>query len=44
MIAAMGNTGRVYGRTGVHLHFEVQQNGVYHDLSYYFSGLKYNPN
>lgn len=44
VIAAMGNTGRVYGRTGVHLHFEVQQNGVYHDLSYYFSGLKYNPN
>jgi murein DD-endopeptidase MepM/ murein hydrolase activator NlpD len=27
-IAFMGNTGRVYGATGIHLHFEVQANGV----------------
>jgi murein DD-endopeptidase MepM/ murein hydrolase activator NlpD len=28
VIATMGKTGRVYGRTGVHVHFEVIQNGV----------------
>lgn len=28
VIASMGKTGRVYGKTGVHLHFEVIQNGV----------------
>ncbi len=27
-IGQMGNTGRVYGRTGIHLHFEVHVSGV----------------
>ncbi|MFH0833998.1 MAG: M23 family metallopeptidase [Patescibacteria group bacterium] len=27
-IGTMGNTGRVYGKTGIHLHFEVIDNGV----------------
>ncbi|MBT4917723.1 M23 family metallopeptidase [Candidatus Peregrinibacteria bacterium] len=28
VIGVMGNTGRVYGATGIHLHWEVIQNGV----------------
>ena len=28
IISEMGHTGRVYGKTGVHLHFETIQNGV----------------
>ena len=31
-IAWMGNSGRVYGPTGIHVHFEVR-----------ISGVKYNP-
>jgi len=27
-VGLMGNTGHVYGRTGIHVHFEVQVNGV----------------
>jgi murein DD-endopeptidase MepM/ murein hydrolase activator NlpD len=36
VIGRMGNTGRVYGRTGIHLHFEVRENGIKQVPSYYW--------
>lgn len=36
-IAWMGNTGFVYGQTGIHTHFEVRQNGVKKDPRLYLS-------
>lgn len=36
VIGRMGNTGRVYGRTGIHLHFEVRDNGIKQVPSYYW--------
>lgn len=35
-IGKMGNTGRAYGVTGIHLHFEVYDNGVKKNPSNYF--------
>jgi len=35
-IGQMGNTGRVYGVTGIHLHWEVRQNGVKQNPYDYF--------
>lgn len=36
VIGKMGNTGRVYGATGIHLHFEVRENGIKQVPSYYW--------
>lgn len=36
VIGRMGNTGRVYGVTGIHLHFEVRDHGVKQVPSYYW--------
>ncbi len=36
VIGIMGNTGRVYGATGIHLHFEVIDNGVKKNPGYYY--------
>lgn len=36
VIGIMGNTGRVYGRTGIHLHFEVIINGVKKNPTLYY--------
>ena len=36
VIGIMGNTGRVYGRTGIHLHFEVTDHGVKRNPTAYY--------
>ena len=36
ILGMMGNTGRVYGVTGIHLHWEVRKNGVKHSPYNYY--------
>lgn len=36
VIGKQGNTGRVYGATGIHLHFEVRDNGVKRNPANYY--------
>jgi murein DD-endopeptidase MepM/ murein hydrolase activator NlpD len=36
VIGIMGNTGRVYGATGIHLHWEVIDNGVKKNPTLYY--------
>ncbi|MBI5754615.1 M23 family metallopeptidase [Candidatus Peregrinibacteria bacterium] len=36
VIGRQGNTGRTYGRTGIHLHFEVHENGEKRNPKYYY--------
>lgn len=36
VLGIMGNTGRVYGATGIHLHWEVIVNGVRQNPYNYF--------
>ena len=36
VLGIMGNTGRVYGVTGIHLHWEVFKNGVKQNPYHYY--------